>query len=204
MRALLREQTSTHTRNLSSTASLTSRSATKNADLSEGIHEDVSSDLAREHGTGDEYHSLLASHHVGMLDKLGGSVAKTLGSDAKNSSVLGNSLEAGTSKSTNSTDFTEGMHEDAQQGVEKAKHTSTGLGDSLPKGSFNASNNGGGVFEQVKAGVSGVFGGESKPKSESVMAAGASSGIKNTDLTDGIYEDAKKGIESVKGATARP
>lgn len=61
------------------------------------------------------------------------------------------------------------------------------------------------MLDRVKESVSGVFGGHTSAgsNSASAMDAGASAASKATDLTEGIHEDAGRGIESVKGATAR-
>jgi len=220
-------------------------SATKNTDLTEGIHEDVSSDLAREHGGRVGDHAGILGNQGGMLDNLGGTPARALGSDAK--TLPGSSLIAGSSNTTNSTDFTDGVYESAQKGMQSAKSVSNDLSSeaqktasslsaqaqdlsskisaeasnasstlsseaqnvssNLSSGANNmtsgASNTSGGLLERVKETVSGVFGGSSSPSTANAMAAGASAGTKDTDFTEGIHEDAGRGIESVRGATAR-
>lgn len=70
--------------------------------------------------------------------------------------------------------------------------------------SHTASNTGsGGLLGAISDKVSGVFGSTQSQKQASTFDAGLSSATKSTDLADGIHEDASKGIESAKGATAR-
>jgi len=139
-----------------------------------------------------------------MLDNLGGAPAKKLGSDAQHSSTLGSSLGAGTSSSTSTTKVTDSLYEDARKGTENAKGAAANIGVDTRNAASNLSHTGAGVLDKVKESVSSVFGGAStRSPNESAMDAGASSAIKTTDFTDGIHEDASRGIESVKGATAR-
>ena len=178
-------------------------SATKHTDLTQGIHEDVSNDLARERGTREKYCSLLPSNQGGMLDRLGGAPTMTLGSDAMDHNASGSTLHAGSSYSTNTTEFTDGIYEDAREAAEGAKSASTNLNIGVHDSPSSLPTTGGGILDKLKENISGFSGGNGKPRNESAMDSGASSGIKNTDLTDGIYEDAQRDIESVKSATAR-
>ena len=152
----------------------------------------------------------------GALDQLGGA-PKLLGSDA--SKISGDNFTAGASSAAKDTDFTDSIHEDASKGIESIKGAtsrvanSTGITSNLPQlgeGSYqspNVANTASGVLDRVRETVSGVFGGHTgtatKTPTASAMDAGASAAIKSTDLTDGVYEDAGRGIESVVGATAR-
>lgn len=63
----------------------------------------------------------------------------------------------------------------------------------------------GGLLDTVRDKINGVFHGQSDvaARQESALAAGASSAIKSTDLSDGIHEDAGRGIESINSVTTR-
>ena len=64
--------------------------------------------------------------------------------------------------------------------------------------------NGSGILGTIQDKVSGIFGGHSTQTQQgSMLDAGASSATKSTDMSEGIHEDAAKGIESVRGATTR-
>ncbi|KAK5071093.1 hypothetical protein LTR51_007106 [Lithohypha guttulata] len=211
--------------------------ATKNTEFSDGIHEDVSSDLTREHGPGGKKQPWPVSSGkpggVGMLDQLGGTTGK-LGNDASIQS--GSSFAAGASSATKDTELTSGIHEDSARGIESVKGASnmffpsstsssgsgSGTGSNILsniKDEANAakenisaasnqnmtstSNTSGGLLGGLKDKIGGVFGSATHTGTDSPMAAGASSATKDTDLSDGIYEEGTNAIESVRGATAR-
>jgi hypothetical protein len=164
----------------------------------------------------------------GMLDTLTGSTG-SLGFDAKNASSTGKA--AGAKDTTNTTDFTDGLIENAGRGQQhsdnppsqqlhnlkdtasqfaegmrsKAGDVGSSAQHSAQDAARTVGHDGGGILEGVKDKLAGVFGGNQsgQAREASRFDAGASSAIKSTDLTDGIHEDAGKGIESVQGATAR-
>ncbi|KIW68110.1 hypothetical protein PV04_04077 [Phialophora macrospora] len=193
-------------------------SAMKSTDQTDGIFEDVSSDIkAKQQG------SVLGGNlQGGLLDRVGGSTGgpSALGYDAKHGSSVTGTAE------TKAHD----LYEDARQGAqgagdsashhlqdlkgaaaqytESAKATAGNIGISAQNAAGQSGGGGGGgsLLDTVRDKVSGVFGGghiSTESRQASAFDAGASSAIKSTDLTDGIHEDASKGIESVTGATAR-
>jgi len=102
----------------------------------------------------------------------------------------------------------------AGQYAESAERKAGELSASAQQSAHNATNastshttshtgSSGGIIGAISDKVSGVFGGTQSQKQASTFDAGLSSATKSTDLADGIHEDASKGIESVKGATAR-
>ena len=96
----------------------------------------------------------------------------------------------------------------AQDATQTARGTAGNLSENAQNAANDASSGGhstGGVLGALKDKVSGVFGTQpsQQTQQEGAFAAGASSTTKNTDLTEGIHEDAGKGIESVLGASAR-
>jgi len=158
-----------------------------------------------------------------MLDNLGGTPSRALGNDAK--TLPGTSLTAGMANMTSGKGPTQGIYEDAQKASQSAKSATndltaqaqnmsaklsaeardmtSSLGAEANNMTSSTSNPTGGILERVKESVSGVFSSGSKPSTDSTMAAGASAATKDTDLTEGIHEDAKGGIESIHGSSAR-
>lgn len=79
------------------------------------------------------------------------------------------------------------------------------MGINAERGKDNTTPTGGGLLDTVRDKINGVFHGQSDvaARQESALAAGASSAIKSTDLSDGIHEDAGRGIESINSVTTR-
>jgi hypothetical protein len=159
-----------------------------------------------------------------MLDRVAGS-SGSLGYDAQHQSRL--SKVGGSTETSNSTDLTGSMYENAGQETQGAADTvgqylqsakatanrytesahdaTNDIGASAQNSTDNATHTGGSLLDTVRDKVSGVFHGHSNGPTQqnSALDAGASSATKSTDLSEGIHEDAGRGIESIKGATAR-
>jgi hypothetical protein len=177
-------------------------SATKNTDQTEGIYEDASSDIkSKQQGS-----VLGGSLQGGLLDRVAGSTGgqSALGYDAKHGSSVTGTAE----------NKAQELYDDARQGAQSAGDSASHHLQDLKgtvqhaagQSSVGGGSAGGSLLDTVRDKVSGVFGGahtSTESRQASTFDAGASSATKNTDLTDGIHEDASKGIESVTGATAR-
>ena len=103
-------------------------SATKNTDLTDGIHEDISSDLAREHGKqGGILDNLggtaTGGKQGGILDNLGGT-ANGLGADAQAREV---GTEVDSSLETKATVAKHGAFEVGGRGAETAQAVGGGI-----------------------------------------------------------------------------
>ncbi|KAJ9604587.1 hypothetical protein H2200_010700 [Cladophialophora chaetospira] len=201
-------------------------SAMKSTDQTDGVFEDASSDIkSKQQGS-----VLGGGLQGGFLDQVGGSTG-AVGYDAKHGSSLsatagdkaGNAYDeakkGSQSAAASASQSAQGLSSTIGQYAEDAKNEASKLGSKaqneaglLGNNAKNAANDstsgahsGGGLLHTIQDKVSGVFGTQhsQQTQQESAFAAGASSATKNTDLTDGIHEDAGKGIESVFGATAR-
>ena len=163
---------------------LTINSATKTTDFTDGIHEDVSSDLHREAGPGGvkkPWATNIGQTDLGgtggTLDQLGGP-PKRLGADAS-SGITGDIKDKVSSMSTNG----------------------HGLTDNMSNSTISQKANSGGIYESIRNNLSAMTGGDKK--NGSAFDAGASAASKETELSQGVHEDAGKGIESIFGGTAR-
>ncbi|ETI24162.1 hypothetical protein G647_03531 [Cladophialophora carrionii CBS 160.54] len=201
------------------TADAGASSATKTTDQTEGIFEDASSDMkSKQQG------SVLGSNlQGGLLDQIGGSSTghPALGYDAKHGSSVTGTAEAkgkdlyedarkGAHSAENAaSNSLEQLKGTAAEYAESAKDTAGNMSAGAQNAAHDAtsgSGSHGGLLDTVREKVSGVFGGGHstvQSRQASNFDAGASSATKSTDLTEGIHEDASKGIESVKGATTR-
>lgn len=192
-------------------------SATKHTDLTDGIFEDVSSDIkSKEQGL-----MLTTGAQGGMLDAITGSTG-SLGYDAKHQTGL--SKIGGSTDNSNSTGLLGSVFKDAGEKTQSAtdtvsqslkgsanqvaassNNTTSSIASSARNATDNASHTHGTLLDTVKDKIGGIFPGHGSgaAQQESPFAAGASGATKNTDLSDGIHEDAARGIESVKGVTSR-
>ncbi|KAK5053768.1 hypothetical protein LTR84_001729 [Exophiala bonariae] len=190
-------------------------SATKNTDLTDGIFEDASSDIkSKEQGP-----VLTSGVQGGMLDAMTGSTG-SLGYDAKHQTGLSNI--GGSSNSSNGTGPLGSAVEDARKKTQSATDTASqylkgsanqaaasgnnatsAIGSSARSTTDNASQTQGTLLDTVKDKIGVIFHGSGKTQEENTFAAGASGATKSTDLSDGIHEDAARGIESIKGVTTR-
>jgi len=190
-------------------------SATKNTDLTDGIFEDASSDMkSKQQG------SVLASGvQGGMLDAMTGSTG-SLGYDAKHQTgvsnlgglsnngnmtgMVGSAVEDARNKTQSATDTaSQYLKGSANQAAASGNNAASVIGSSARNTADNASQTQGSMLDTVKEKIGGIFQGSGTSQQESTFAAGASGAAKSTDLTDGIHEDAGRGIESVQGVTTR-
>ena len=129
----------------------------------------------------------------GTLDQLGGP-PKRLGADA--SSGITGDIKDKVSSMTNS-----GVSGDIKDKVSSMSTNGHGLTDNMSNSTISQKANSGGIYESIRNNLSAMTGGDKK--NGSAFDAGASAASKETELSQGVHEDAGKGIESIFGGTAR-